>query len=305
MSGDQDDPDDDSVAGGPHDGADDEPPQQDDEDTTQEQPPSRDQDPGQGQQGGGQPQGPGGAGVGAGAGAPPQGQQGPPQGGRPQGQQGPPQGGQPPGQQPQGGYQQGGARQPVQTGPSVGDIFSRPDTKEEMISGVVLYAMLGVGLFVAAFLIPLATSVFTMSLMLFGALALGPLLAVVLADRQDEALDSVPDALVYATAAVTAIGGTIAYGIIAAVGGAIGDSVGSGGGGVITAGFSPGDYILGALLVAIAGAVAAVALVALNRTVLADSPAPRGGQRQPPAQGQGQTMQGQGGNQPPQQGQQR
>lgn len=293
MSGDQDDPDDDSVAGGPHDGADDEPPQQDDEDTTQEQPPSRDQDPGQGQQGGGQPQGPGGAGVGAGAGAPPQ------------GQQGPPQGGQPPGQQPQGGYQQGGARQPVQTGPSVGDIFSRPDTKEGIISGVVLYAMFGVGLFVAAFLIPLATSVFTMSLMLFGALALGPLLAVVLAERQDEALDSVPDALVYATAAVTAIGGTMAYGIIAAVGGAIGDSVGSGGGGVITAGFSPGDYILGAILVAIAGAVAAVALVALNRTVLADSPAPRGGQRQPPAQGQGQTMQGQGGNQPPQQGQQR
>jgi hypothetical protein len=304
MSGDQDDPDDDSVAGGPHDGADDEPPQQDDEDTTQEQPPSRDQDPGQGQQGGGQPQGPGGAGVGAGAGAPPQGQQGPPQGGRPQGQQGPPQGGQPPGQQPQGGYQQGGARQPVQTGPSVGDIFSRPDTKEGIISGVVIYAMVGLGIFLAAFLVPLGASVFYMATMLAGALALGPTLAVILADRQDEELSTVPDNLVYANVAVTALAGTLVFGFLAAFGGAIGNSVGSSG--ITTAGsFAAGDYILAVILVSIAAAVAAVVVVALNRTVLADSPAPRGGQRQPPAQGQGQTMQGQGGNQPPQQGQQR
>lgn len=225
-----------------------------------------------------------------------------PQGG-PQGQPGgQPQAGQPGGQPAGGpgpqGPPQGAPRQPVQTGPSVGDIFSRPDTKEAILSGVVLYAMLGVGLFVAAFLIPLATNAFTMTLMLLGALALGPLLAVILADRQDEELKSVPDTLVYATSAVTALGGTVAYGIIAAIGGAVGDSIGSGGAGLVSAGFSPGDYIIGAILVAIAGAVAAAALVAVNRTVLADNPAPQGQSRQPP-QGQG------GGAQPPQQGGQR
>jgi hypothetical protein len=291
MSGDKDDPDDDSVAGEAHEGEDDELPQQDDE-PPQEQPPSGDQGAPQGQQGGGQPQGAGGAGVGAGAGAPPQ-------GGQPQGQQGPPQGG-----QPQGGYQQGGARQPVQTGPSVGDIFSRPDTKDEIVSGVVVYAMVGLGVFLAAFLVPLGANVFYMATMLAGALALGPTLAVILADRQDDELSDVPDNLVYANVAVTALAGTLVFGFLAAFGGAIGNSVGSSG--IATAGsFAAGDYILAVILVSIAAAVAAAAVVALNRTVLADSPAPQGGQQQPPAQGQGQTMQGQGGNQPPQQGQQR
>ena len=273
-----------------------------------DQPPEASENPGgdeeHGEPGGGGPE------PGQGQPQPGNGPQGGPQGqpgGQPQAQGGPQGQGQPPGGPgpqgaqggPQGGYQQGGRRQPVQTGPSVGDIFSRPDTKEEIVSGVVLYAMLGVGLFVAAFLIPLAANVFTMSFMLFGALALGPLLAVILADRQDEALESVPDTLVYATSAVTALGGTVAYGIIAAIGGAIGDSIGSGGGaGLVSAGFSPGDYIIGAILVAIAGAVAAAGLVALNRTVLAENPAPQGQPHQP-VQGQG------GGTQPPQQGGQR
>ncbi|MEF8908495.1 MAG: hypothetical protein V5A13_11580, partial [Haloarculaceae archaeon] len=197
---------------------------------------------------------------------------------------------------------QGGARQPVQTGPSVGDIFSRPDTKDEIVSGVVVYAMVGLGIFLAAFLVPLGANVFYMATMLAGALALGPTLAVILADRQDGELSDVPDNLVYANVAVTALAGTLVFGFLAGFGGAIGNSVGSSG--IATAAsFAPGDYILAAILVSIAAAIAAVVTVALNRTVLADSPAPRGGQRQPPAQGQ--AMQGQGGNQPPQQGQQR
>lgn len=222
--------------------------------------------------------------------------------GQPRGAGGQPQG-QPAAQQPQGGYQQGGARQPVQTGPSVGDIFSRPDTKDEIISGVVVYAMVGLGLLLAAFLVPLGTGVFYMAAMLAGALALGPTLAVILANRQDDELSDVPNALVYASTAVTALGGTLAFGILAGIGGALGDSLGSSGFGA--ASFSAGDYILATILVAIAAAIVAVVAVAVNRSVLADNPASQGGQTQPPAQGQAGGMQGQGGTQPSQQGQQR
>ena len=272
MSGDQSDSEEDSADGQPSEGDAGEPPQQEGGDD-QSQPQ-------------GQPRGVGGQ---------PQGAAGQPQG-QPQGQ--------PAAQQPQGGYQQGGPRQPVKTGPSVGDIFSRPDTKDEIVSGVVVYAMVGLGIFLAAFLVPLGANVFYMATMLAGALALGPTLAVILAGRQDEELSDVPDTLVYANVAVTALAGTLAFGFLAAIGGAIGDSVGSSA--VATGGgFAPGDYILAAILVSIAAAVAAAAVVALNRTVLADSPAPQGGQPQPPVQGQGQAMQGQAGNQPPQQGQQR
>jgi hypothetical protein len=286
MSGDQNESDEDSAAGQSPEDGEDEPPQQGDD--VAETPPGA---------AGGQPQGQpqGQPAQGGAAGAP-----GGAAGGQPQGQQQ----GQPAAQQPQGGYQQGGGRQPVQTGPSVGDIFSRPDTKDEIISGVVIYAMVGLGIFLAAFLVPLGANVFYMATMLAGALALGPTLAVILADRQDEELADVPDNLVYANVAVTALAGTLVFGFLGAFGGAIGNSVGTSG--IAAAGsFGAGDYILAAILVSIAAAVAAVVVVALNRTVLADSPTPQGGQPQPPAQGQGQTMQGQGGNQPPQQGQQR
>jgi hypothetical protein len=206
--------------------------------------------------------------------------------------------------QPQGGYQQGAPRQPAQTGPSVGDIFSRPDTKDEIVSGVALYGMVGVGLFLAAFLVPLVGSITNMSGMLNGGLALGPALAVVLAYQHHDELADVADNLVYATTAVTAFGGTFALGLLGGIGGAIGDSIGSPSVSSLSgasspqgqmqmlqsvlAGFSPGDYIIAAVLVGIGAAVAAAAAVAVQRTVLADGPSPRQAPQgqQPPQQGQ-------------------
>lgn len=86
-------------------------------------------------------------------------QSGQPEGGQPQGvqqQNGQPQGGhgQPQGRQapPQGGQPQGQPA-PAQTGPSVGDIFSRPDTMTEIKVGIAVFAMIGAGLGIGVLLI--------------------------------------------------------------------------------------------------------------------------------------------------------
>jgi hypothetical protein len=176
----------------------------------------------QGNQGDGQAQGgqaPGGqAPSGQAGGQPPQGQPQsgqPAQGQAPQGQ--PAQGGaQPQGQAPQGQAQ----RAPVDTGPSVGDIFSRNDTLDQIKLGVVMYAIVGFGLGLGLFGIGNAFSggsgtaaAFASGLAIFGSigapLAIGPLLAYFIGGEIGNELADVEDNLVFATAGVTALGGSI------------------------------------------------------------------------------------------------
>lgn len=126
--------------------------------------------------------------------------------------------------QPQGGYQ---GQQQVQTGPSVGDIFSRPDTMSQIKLGVVLFALVGVGAGLALFGVgnsfapsggggggfagALAGAVLGPA-MLVVPIAFSVVVAVFLGFRQEEALEDTPDNLVYATAAVTsAIGALVAF----------------------------------------------------------------------------------------------
>lgn len=162
---------------------------------------------------GGQPQG----GAGAPGGAP---------GGQPQGQ--------PPVQQQQRGYQ-GGARQPVQTGPSVGDIFSRLDTKNEMKVGIAVFTLIGVG----AGLVTILSGVTAGGgfgfgfgvLIAVGSLAVTPALGGLFGLRQADNLEDTPDTLTYATAAVTGAAGTVLLGIIVVIAAAIASPVGGGGGG--------------------------------------------------------------------------
>lgn len=171
-----------------------------------------------GQQGagnqGGQPQG------GQPAGGQPQGGQ--PQGGQPAGGQ--PQGGQPAGGQPQAGAPpQGGYQQ----GPGVGDIFSMPETMDEIKTGVVIFGAIGVGILFAAALAPLlgAEGAVGASSMVAASLVLGPAIGAGLALRQADELDDLASNLVYATAASTAAIGTLVLGVLAGLGGTLGDAL--------------------------------------------------------------------------------
>lgn len=134
--------------------------------------------------------------------------------------------GQPGGSQPQGGAggPQGGGQPPRQydTGPGVGDIFNRPETKAELKIGSVFYAMVAIGLGIAA----LGSSLISGGtggvggLALSGAAAigiallLGPIIALVVGVRQADALSDQPGNLLYANAAVTAFVGTIVVYVI-------------------------------------------------------------------------------------------
>lgn len=179
-----------------------------------------------GQPEGGQPQG-----------GQPQGGQ--PQGGRPQGgqpAQGQPQGGQPQGGQPQGQPAQGQApqdgaqpqgqpaqgqaqRAPVNTGPSVSDIFSRNDTLDQIKLGVVMYAIVGFGVGLPMFGLGSAftsggglssiSGAFAVLGTIGAPLAVSAALALLVGRNIGEELDDVMDNLVFATAGVTTAAGTI------------------------------------------------------------------------------------------------
>lgn len=188
--------------------------------------------------------------------------------GQPAGGQQPPQGGQqpasnagaqgqgPPGQPPQGQYQ---------TGPSIGDIFNRADTKTEIKIGTILFTLVTIGFGVTGFgaaissggggvgtgssLGGIAGGAASMIVLLFV-----PIVALVIGLRQADVLTGVPANLVYANAAATSFLGTLAtfvvglvFFLIGGAGGAIGDMIGAMIGPVIFAG-------LGAAIVA-AGSV--------------------------------------------------
>lgn len=134
--------------------------------------------------------------------------------------------GQPGGSQPQGGagQPQGGGQPPRQydTGPGIGDIFNRVETKNEMKIGTVLYAMVAIGLGVTA----LGSSIISGGTGGVGGLAvsgvaaiglallLGPIIALVVGIRQADQLEDQPDNLLYANAALTAFVGTIVVYVI-------------------------------------------------------------------------------------------
>ena len=170
--------------------------------------------------------------------------------------------------QPQGGYQQG--QQQVQTGPSIGDIFNRQDTMAEIKYGVVILALLGVGIGIGMFGV---TNALTggagggfAGLSLLSLLALpfvvGVIGTMVLAERQNDDLDEVANNLVYATIAVTGFVGTVVAFLIAWI------LAGLGAGNVGFNGiFVP--MLLGALGAAVAGA----GVVWADRSLLSSSPA--------------------------------
>ncbi len=276
MSGDQNDSDRDSVDGEPPGGEAGEPPQQGDDDT---EPP----------EGGdvGQPQGQPHQG---GAASPPGGTA----GGQPQGQ---PQG-QPPAQQPQGSYQQGGARQPVQTGPSVGDIFSRLETLNEMKVGIAAFTLIGVGAGLVTILSGLSAgggSVFGFGVLIaIGSLAVTPALGGLFGLRQSDNLEDTPDTLTYATAAVTGAAGTVLLGIIVVIAAVIAAPVGGGGGG------GAGQLFLALIFAAIGAAVAGAGTAWGARNLPSDGRGPAGPPQRAGAPPQGSPQGGAGA--PPQGG---
>ena len=200
---------------------------------------------------------------------------GPAGGGQPAG--GPPQGAGAPQGQPAGGYQRG---------PGVGDIFSMPETMDEIKLGVGLYTAIGLGVAVAAILMSLLQGVggaVIGGILLIGSMALGPGIGAILALRQDEELEDQPDNIVYANAGATTAIGTIVLGIIGGIGVTVGGqlaSPGMGGGGMgggMSVGTSGiGNLILPLILIGISAAVTAVFTIWLVRSLLAPNPVPAG-----------------------------
>lgn len=197
--------------------------------------------------------------------------------GQPRGAGGQPQG-QPAAQQPQGGYQQGGARQPVQTGPSVGDIFSRLDTKNEIKVGIAAFTLIGVGAGLVTILSGLTSQGglgFGFGVLIaVGSLAVTPALGGLFGLRQSDNLNDTPDTLTYATAAVTGAAGTVLLGIIVVIASAI--AAGGGGGG------GAGQLFVALIFAAIGSAVAGAGTAWAERNLPSDGRGPA----QPP-QGSG------------------
>lgn len=206
-----------------------------------------------GQPQGGQPQG------GQGGGQPSQGQ---PQGQAPQG------GAQPQGQAPQGQPQGQAQRAPVNTGPSVGDILNRRDTKGEIKIGVAIFALVGAGVGLAIFLnaIIADTTDPGYTIAVFGYLAsfaLPPLVSAIVAFRQQEQLADIDQTLRLATAGATGAAGGLVMILVTTILSII--SLDTGQGGQLLGIPEFGDVILPAILIAIASGVAAAGIVwALN-----------------------------------------
>lgn len=219
---------------------------------------------------GGQPQGQAG-------GQPAQGQ---PQAGAPQGQ---PQGQRPQGQAPQGQAPQGQAqRAPVNTGPSIGDIFSRKDTLDQIKLGVVMYAIVGFGLGLGLFGIgsaysSIAGGSFTgqfaqaVAASTLGApFVLSAVLGFILSEQISDELEDVATNLVLATTGVTALAGTLVVVILDII--MIGIGTGS---------ISFNNLILPMVLAAIGSAIIAAGRIWAEENLLGPSGAPpqQGGQQ--------------------------
>lgn len=147
-----------------------------------------------------------------------------------------------------------------QTGPGMGDIFNREDTKRELKAGVALFAITGLGIGLGLFLIDILDEdvlVFGVSggIMVNAPLMLGPVLAGLVAIRSDEELVELPDNLVFGTVGISALVGTLVMGILVWL--------------FIEIAFDGtpdlGDVFMGWLGAGIAAAIAGVALLAALR----------------------------------------
>lgn len=123
---------------------------------------------------------------------------------------------------------QGQVQQPVQTGPSVTDIFSRPDTQQAMKTVISTFAIIGVGAGIAGYALlskfmggdNLSSGLLggVLALAALSAIAItGPGIAGVLTLAVDNGLDDLADNLRYATAAVNGLGGFFVYALLAAI----------------------------------------------------------------------------------------
>jgi len=183
-----------------------------------------------------------------------------------------------PGAQPGGQYQ--GTRQPVQRRPTLGDIFSMPETMDQLKVGVATYLAIGVGLFLAAVLAALVNAGVTGSVV-SGSLGLAPVVAALLALRQREHITEATAEQRHATGGVTAAVGTLAMGILAGLGGTIANSLASPFSAVA---LGLGDLVVPLFVVTVAAAATAVVLSVLV-TTLDRSRGPAGaggGQGHPP-----------------------
>jgi hypothetical protein len=169
----------------------------------------------------------------------------------------------------------------VNTGPGIGDIFSRNDTLDEIKFGVALYALVGFGIGLPMFALGSAAGG-SQGLQGLGAaiaaagsvgapIAVSAVLGLLLGDRIGEELSEIPDNLVLATAGVVGVAGGIITFLISWV------MLGIGAGSV-----SFNNFILPLVLTAIGAAIIAVGRIWIEENLIGQSvPA-----QQPPQQQQ-------------------
>lgn len=190
----------------------------------------------------------------------------------------PPQDGRVPGGQPPQGQQQ---RAPVQTGPSVSDIFSRDDTLDQIKLGVAMYALVGVGVGLGMFGIGSAFSGQSGSLgSALGAafatagtigvpISVSAILAMLLGREIGDELSDLDDNMVFATAGVTALAGSIVTFLISWL--LLGLGTGT---------ISFGDLILPIILAGLGAAIIAAGTIWIEENLLEPSGAPSQGRQQ-------------------------
>jgi len=188
-------------------------------------------------------------------------------------------GNQPAGQQPQGANGPPGQQAAYQQGPGIGDIFSRPETVKELKVGLLIYAVISIGLGIGAFGLTTAgggasmmAAGFVVLLTMLSPFILSAVIAGFLGLRQARELDEEPENLILGTAAVTGFAGTIVMfvvGFVFSMLAAGGSGGGGGGSGAI------GQLIVPLLMVCLGAAIAGAGCAWIARNVLAKQPRPR------------------------------
>lgn len=189
----------------------------------------------------------------------------------------------------QAGTQAGGGQpqQAYRRGPGIGDIFSIPETKNEMKIGLALNVLLSVGLaFVALGLSTMQTGfgggfggVVGGGLAFTGPLLLAPLIGVVIGLRQADVLEDQPGNILYANALVTTVVGTFLLMLISMI---LGSIIAGGAGNI---GQAIGQMLLPFLISAIGAGLVAAGAVWVDTNVVpgpARPAQPQAGQGQAP-----------------------
>lgn len=173
-------------------------------------------------------------------------------------------------------------QQTFQTGPGLGEIFNRPETKNELKIGIALNGLMAVGIAFVALGLSMQSGggniggFFGGSLALIGPLVLAPLVGVVIGLRQADVLDDQPDNLLYANAGATTIAGTFVFMLVSMILGLI--IVGSG-----NLGQAMGQAVLPFIVAAIGAGLVAAGTCWVDRNIV---PGPSRPPRQSPGPGQ-------------------